>query len=340
MAVQEYNMSKFWKQFGLGVLSIPILSVPMILCATACFAADKEHGTVVGPVMLYVAPDASSQQLGRLTRGRDVYLMDHTVIGGKAWSHLLAVVEVDVERETAREISGWVNSNVVITISTPNGDQIIYGEAADSESQATMRGGRKHAAEDAMRLYYRLYEYFPSSPYAGEALWRSADIRWQLEKSDVLSRPSGREVNPDMRDPMDDQTIKLLMKKFPHTKWVDLGAYDLIDNKLCGSWKGEASCPEKESDLYEKYVREHPTSPKAAEALYNALFREAALVDMYKATHEQDKSERARKKALDLAQDLATKYPDGDWKPRAMEFMFALQQGLPIYGPGGNSTPK
>jgi hypothetical protein len=328
-------MANFWKQSGFFFLCATIL-----LSATLCFAADKEHGTVIGPVTLYVAPDASSQKLGNLTRGRDIYLMDHTTVDGKPWSHLLAIVSVDVERETSREISGWVNSNVVITISTPNGDQIIYGEAADSEAQAEVRGGRKHAAEDAMRLYYRLFEYFPNSPLAGEALWRAADIRWQLEKSDVLTRPSAHEMDPDLRNAMDDQTMKLVQKKFPHSKWADLASYDLIDNKLCGSWKGEAHCPEKESDLYEKYAREHPTSPKVAEALYNSLFRQAALVDIYKATHEQDKSDHAKKKAMELAQELASKYPEGDWKPRALELNFALQQNIPIYGQGGISPTK
>src|SRR5258708_6691038 len=103
-------MPKFCKQFAFII----------VFSATACLAADKEHGTVIGPVTLRVAPDTASQQLGRVTRGRDIYLMDHTVVDGKPWSHLLAIVEVDTERKTSREISGWVNGNVVITISTPN----------------------------------------------------------------------------------------------------------------------------------------------------------------------------------------------------------------------------
>ena len=37
----------------------------------------------------------------------------------------------------------------------------------DSEAQASRRGGRKFAAQDALRLYERLAEYFPKSPYAG-----------------------------------------------------------------------------------------------------------------------------------------------------------------------------
>src|SRR5262249_57141009 len=116
----------------------------------------------------------------------------------------------------------------------------------------------------------------------------------------VLSRPSAREMRPDMRDQIDDESMKEVIKKFPHSKWADLAAYDMIDNKVCGDWKGEASCPEKESEIYEKYAREHPQSPKAAEALYNAAYRQAALVDIYKSYRQQDKSERARKKGMEL----------------------------------------
>ena len=109
----------------------------------------------------------------------------------------------------------------------------------------------------------------------------------------------------------------------------------MIDNKLCGSWKGETKCPEKESELYEKYAREHPQSPKVAEALFNAAWRQAALVQMYGAQHDKER-DKARKKAMDLAQEVAAKAPAGDpklvdWKPRATELMYALQQGIPTY---------
>ena len=309
-----------------------------LVFSTLALAEDKEHGTVIGEVMLHVAPDPSSQQLSKVTRGRDVFLMDRTNVDGKPWAHLLAVVDVDVERETAREISGWVPANQVITTSTPNGDQIIYGEAVDSESRADL--GAKNARDDARRLYYRLYEYFPASPLAGEALWRSANIQWQLEKADVSRRPSSQEMDPNLRVAINEDNIKLVIKKFPRTKWADLAAYDLIDNKLCGSWKGETKCPEKESELYEKYVREHPDSPKAAEALFNAATRQGALVEMFRANHEQDKSDKARKKGLELAQEIVTKHADDDWKPRAMDLMYALQQGIPTYNVNAANSSK
>jgi hypothetical protein len=288
--------------------------------------------------MLHVAPDPHSQNLEKITRGRDVFLMDRTNVDNKPWAHLLAVVSVDVERETDREISGWVPANVVVTTSTPNGDQIIYGEAVDSESRADT--GAKNARDDARRLYFRLYEYFPASPLAGEALWRSANIQWQLEKADVSRRPSSREMDPALRVAINEDPLRLVMKKFPHSKWSDLAAYNLIDNKVCGSWKGETKCPEKESELYEKYVREHPDSPKAAEALFNAATRQGALVEMFRANHEQDKSDKARKKGLELAQEIVTKHVDDDWKPRAMDLMYALQQGIPTYNMNAANSSK
>jgi hypothetical protein len=57
---------------------------------------------------------------------------------------------------------------------------------------------------------------------------------------------------------------------------------------------------------------------------------------MYRTQHEQDKSEKARKKAMELAQEVAAKSPENDpkladWKPRAMELQYSLQQGIPTY---------
>jgi hypothetical protein len=305
-------------------------------CAVMTAQQQKEQGTIIDAVQMYVSPDFTSQKLAQATRGRDVPLvMERTMIGDQSWAHVLIVVDVDRDRETDRQITGWVPSKIVISTSTPNGDRIIFGEAVDSENQAELRGGRKHAAEDAMRLYYRIYDYWPNSPLAGEALWRAADVRWQLEKANVSMRPSSREMSPDLRNPLDDENMKLVMKKFPHTKWSDLAAYDLIDNKLCGSWKGETHCPEKESELYEKYAREHTQSPKVAEALFNAAWRQAALIQLYGAGHDKER-DKARKKAIELAQEAAAKSPAGDpklsdWKPRAMELMYALQQGIPTY---------
>jgi hypothetical protein len=297
----------------------------------AALAADQEAGTVIRETPMYISPDVNAQRVAVVTRGRDVALVrGRSNVDGKSWAQVFVKVETGLTMD--KDVSGWIESRYLVTPATPNADQIIFGEAAESERQAEQRAGRKHAAEDAMRLYYRLYQYWPSSPLAGEALWRAADIRWQLEKAGVLLRPSTRELSPDMRTQIDDELMKEVRKKFPQTKWADLAAYDMLDNKVCFDWKGEASCPEKEAELYEKYVREHPQSPKAAEALYNTAYRQAALVDIYKGNRQQDKADRARAKALVLTQEIASRFPDGDWKPRAANLAYALQQNVAVYG--------
>ncbi|HWX55801.1 MAG TPA: hypothetical protein VN176_14530 [Verrucomicrobiae bacterium] len=303
----------------------------LVSCALSALAADKDHATLVRDATLYVLPGNTAEKLVHLDRGRDLVVLDHTNVDNQPWLKVYATIVQN--EESVRELTGWLAAKGVIATSSPNGDQIIYGEAVDSEQQAEQRGGRKGAAQDAMRLYYRMQEFFPNSPLAPEAMWRAADIRWQLEKSDTMSRPSARELDPDARNAMDDQFMKQIMKKYPHSKWADLAAYELIDNKLCGEWKGLAKCPEKESEIYEKYAREHPQSPKAAEALYNAAWRQATLVDIYRINNESDKSANARKKGLALAQELASlPGAQGDWKPRALDLAYKLEQAVPIYG--------
>jgi hypothetical protein len=293
-------------------------------------AADKEHGTLVQATTLYVAPGPATEQLMRVERGEDLVVLEKaTVDGNRPW---LKVFVTLTRGETVREVTGWLPSRAVVTTSTPNADGIIFGEATDSENQAEQRGGRKGAAGDAMRLYYRVADLFPSSPLAPEARWRSADIRWQLEKANIMSSPSQRALDPVTRNPMDERWMKEIVKKFPGTKWADLAAYEMIDNKLCGEWKGLAACPEKESEIYEKYAREHPRSPKAAEALYNAAWRQAALADIFRTNNEGAKSANARKTALVLAREIAGQYPEGDWKQRAMVLIFKLEQNVPVYG--------
>ena len=297
----------------------------------AAFGAAPEHGTLVRTATMHVAPGTTAEKLMEVERGRDMVVLERTNMDNRAW--VKVYVTIPQQERAPREVTGWVLAKGLVSTSTPNGDQIIYGEAVDSENQAEQRGGRKGAAQDAMRLYFRVYDFFPNSPIAGEALWRASDIRWQLEKADMLPRPSSMEMDPDMRTPIEDHWMKEIEKKFPHSKWSDLAAYEMIDNKLCGDWKGLTKCPDKESDLYEHYAHEHPQSPKAAEALYNAAWRQAALVDIYRINNENDKSANARKKALSLAQEIIAQYAQqGDWKARALDLVYKLEQNVPVYG--------
>jgi len=126
--------------------------------------------------------------------------------------------------------------------------------------------------------------------------------------------------------------MKLVMKKFPGTKWADLAAFHLIENKLCGDWQGASKCPEKEADMYEKYAKEHDQSPSAPEALYNAAWRGSALIEIYKTEANQKKSEEAKNRALELTQKIVSQYGQSDWSLRAQSLMFYIQQGVPTFG--------
>jgi hypothetical protein len=297
-----------------------LLGFAFILPASAYAANERAVMVRVGPI--YISPDASSAKLGDTQRGREVVILETS----RDWVHVMA----DVTAE--RSVTGWILDKGIIRTATPNGDKILYGEAVDSEDEASRRRGRRGAAEDAMRLYYRVYEYFPSSPLAGEALYRAADIRWQIDKSEIMSKPSAREREAFLRGEINDEWMKLVMKKYPGTKWAGLAAFHLIDNKLCGDWQGASKCPEKESDIYEKYAQEYADSPSAPEALYRAAWRQSALIEIYKTENKNDKSKQAEQRAASLSQRIIDKYPQSDWAPRAIRLLYLVQQGIPTWG--------
>ena len=217
------------------------------------------------------------------------------------WVHVVGTVDVTTniefgeEEQNDRNITGWIIDKGVITTTTTDGDKILFGEAFDSEMEASRRGGRRGAAQDAMRLYARIAEYFPTSPLAAESLYRAADIRWQIEAEDAATRPSANMRDPALRYQIDEQNMKKVMKKYPGTKWADLAAYRLIENKLCGDWEAAAKCPEMEAQLYMKYVEDHPQSPKTPEALYKAAWRYSALIVIYKTGQSAEEGRRFRR---------------------------------------------
>ena len=300
--------------------ALPRLAFSLLLTVNAF--AQAQRGALVRVASLYLSPDPKSAKLADIDRGREVIVLETS----REWLH----VEANLTEE--RTVTGWMLQKGVVQVSTPNGDRILYGEAVDSEDQASQRRGRRGAAQDAMRLYYRVYDLFPNSPLAAQSLYRAADIRWQIDRQDVLTRPSARERQAYMRGQIDEEWMKLVIKKFPTTRWADRAAFHLIDNKLCGDWQGASKCPEKESDIYEKYVKEHGQSPDAAEALYQAAWRQSALIEIYKSEANQKKSAEAKNRALDLAQRVLSQYGESDWSLRAQTLLFYVQQGVPTWG--------
>ena len=319
-----------------------------LFCATLPAAAQKKSNLekpIAGPratalrvTILYVAPDPSSQKLDRIQIGREMVVAEKS----GPWLRVYANTDMELLREkdtpvfgsdqTPPPVSGWIESKGVVIESTPNGDQVLMGEAANQESLASDPRGPANAAKSARLLYRRLVEMFPNSPLVPEAAWRAADDLWQIQKADASTRSSAKERDPYMRDQMDEDELRKVIKLYPHTRQADLAAFELIDNKLCGDWQGNVKCPEKESEIYEKYAAEFPDGPRTAQALYQAVYRLAVLVDMYNADGSDKKADDARNHAKDLAARLKDKFPQSDFAWRAGTLIFKLDQRVPVYG--------
>ena len=301
------------------------LRLAVALFMMSAFAsAEVVRATTIRVSALYLSPDTSSTKLADIDRGREVIYLETS----NSWVH----VEANLTEE--RTVTGWIESKGLVQSTTPDGDKILFGEAVDSEDQASQRNGRRYAAQDAMRLYAEVAELFPQSPVAGEAMYRSADIRWQIEKTDQMSLPSAKEQEAYLRKGMDEDYFKKVIKKFPNTKWAYLAAFHLIDNKLCGDWQGQSKCPTKEAEIYEKYAAEYPQSPAAAEALFQAAYRWAALIEIYKTEEQAKKSDEAKNRAIAVAGKAIAQTPQGDWSARARRLLYMVQQGIPVYGNG------
>jgi tetratricopeptide (TPR) repeat protein len=316
---------------GLTLRVLVMCALLFSLLSAAAMAAER--GTVIRKAVIYVAPDVGSAKLATTDRGREAVVLERT----PGWVHVIATLmdapySPDPEATGERNVTGWILDKGYISDQTPKGDEILFGEAAASEDEASQSHGRKGAAADARRLYYRIFELFPKSPLAGEALYRAADIQWQLDKEDMQSRPSYKTMSPGDRQPIDEQAMRLVHKKFPGTKWADLAAFQMLENKMCGDWAGASKCPEKEADIYEKYANEHPASPKAAEAYYDAAYRWASVITIYSGEGQSSKAPEAQKRAEATALKVIDKNASPEWNAKAERLLYMVRNNVPVYG--------
>jgi hypothetical protein len=324
--------------------------VTVLLLATGAATAQKQkdqaagydraaRATVLHEANVYVTPDADAQRVSLVTPGHEVVVVQRS----GPWVQVFANTDVEDtddrnkpefsdDSNTVTPASGWIRNKGVVDPTTPNGDAILYGAAANFEVEAEQPHSPKGAAMAAHLLYERVADYFPQSPLAAAAAWRSADIRWQLNKLDISTLPSAKEQEAYLRPQIYEGEMKKLMKMYPGTKFAALAAYDLLDNKLCGDWQGLPKCPEMESGLYEKYAEKYPDSPKAAEALYNATYRQGVAVTMYTVQDDRKRAQEAGKRATALAQELKEKYPQSDYAARAASIAYKVQQGIAVFG--------
>ncbi len=320
-----------------------------LVCTSFAAAKDRPPqvpGVKPGPratplqiTWLYIQPATSSQKIAQIQIGREMVIME------KSGPWLNVEANTDVERSddadtpmiggdenSQQAISGWMEAKGIVTDSTPDGDQVLMGAAAQEEVLASTPSGPANAAHAARLLYTRLYQMFPNSPLAPEARWRAADIGWQIQSADVASLPSSKARQPYMHEQMNEDPLKKVIKLYPRTRWAALAAYDLISDKLCGDWEGSTKCPERETDIYEKYAADYPNGPRTAHALFEAAYRQAVLTNMYQANGDKSKAEKAHEHCRALAQQLKDHYAGTDYAWRAGMLVFKLDQHIPVFG--------
>lgn len=77
---------------------------------------------------------------------------------------------------------------------------------------------------------------------------------------------------------------------------------------------------------------EHPDGPRTAKALYEAVYRQCVLVDMFNGDQSDKKADAAKARAHDLAARLRDKFAQSDYTARATALVFKIDQGIPVYG--------
>ena len=120
------------------------LLLSFLLFSPRAFAGNP-RGTLVHDETIRVAPANDAAKLGQAERGHELVILDSS----RDWTHVEAILvepkkDADTEEEAeGKIITGWVPSRALVEMSNPNGDKIIFGEAADSEDQASRRLGRR-----------------------------------------------------------------------------------------------------------------------------------------------------------------------------------------------------
>ena len=307
-------------------------------------ADSTARATVLHVANLYVQADAGNPPIATVTPGHEVAIMGRN----GAWVNVFANTDEHEDQDpdnepefkdpniTNHQFSGWMHDQGIVGPTTPDGDSILYGAAAEYEGEAEQPHSPKDAAKEAHLLYKRVVEYFPDSPLAPEAAFRAADIRWQLDKLDNSTLPSAHEQQAYLRPQIYEGDLKKVMKMYPDSSQAARAAFDLIDNKLCGDWQGLPKCPEQETQIYLKYAERYPDGPKSAEAMYLAAYRQGVLVTMYSVDDDKKHADQAAQNCQSIADQLKQKYPKSDYAARAESIAYRVKQGIPIYGTDRN----
>ncbi len=302
-------------------------------------ADAANRATILHTANVYAVADPADPPISTVVPGREIVINQRN----GAWVNVFANTDEKEEdpdqkpeftdpNAQVNPASGWIRDKGIVGPHTPQGDALLYGAAADLEAKAAEPHAPKGAAESAGLLYGRVWEYFPDSPLAPEAAFRSADIRWQIDKADISTLPSAHEQDAALRPQIYEGELKRVMKTYPNTPDAAKAAFDLLDNKVCGDWQGLPKCPEMETNLYLKYADKYPNGPKSAEALYDAAFRQGSLVTMYLVDENKRRADQASQNCASIVARMQKEFPTSDYTQRAASIAFRVAQGISIYG--------
>ena len=294
---------------------------------------DKRSGydrsaraTVLHDAIVYVAPDDNGGKLAQVTPGHEVVVVSRSTAPGSTSSPTPtrpddadpdANAEFVDDRAAHARLRLDPATKASSTPTTPTATSSSTAPPPTSKPRPASPTPPKGAAAAAHLLYRRVFEYFPDSPLAPEAAFRSADIRWQLDKLDISTLPQRQEQEAYLRPQLYEGEMKRVMKLYPDTQFAACAAFDLLDNKLCGDWQGLPKCPEMETNLYLKYADQYPDGPKSAEALYNAAYRQGVLVTMYTVDDNRKRSDGRRQTLPDHRRPAATAHSPTPTTPPA-----------------------
>src|SRR5580693_6572811 len=111
------------------------------------------RATVLRITNLYISPDTGAQKVDKVQIGREMVVAEKS----GPWMRVYANTDIEELRtqdtpeisndETPPPISGWLQAKGIVEESTPNGDQIVMGAAANQEALASDPRGPANAAQ-------------------------------------------------------------------------------------------------------------------------------------------------------------------------------------------------
>jgi len=304
-------------------MKLRITAIALLLALGACgqdAQAALQKAIVLAPATLYLSPDKTSAKVGQVRPGMG--------IGIQSTSGNFVQIFAGA--------SGWIENHGYVTLDNPQAPELIFGAAVGYENQAETLSGQDEAARDAARLYLSIYSDFPASTRAAEALYRGAEIPWEVKLSEMPRRRT-----PEERQFPDDAMLRRVESKFPGTPWAARAAYQLIiEHFTCGDWTEKPQCVEKEIGQYKDYLGKYPSGPYSAEAAYDALYRAGIAWTLYSrpgAHQNPGKADQYKRQVAQEADAIARNYPGTDWAAQAALLAFKVGRGTPLEVPA--TTP-